>query len=375
MSPQHDDIFKPKRSRQPLVTYGLISICVSIGATTLIGLFVGAAFMGRENQFLAIVSFALAGLLVIGLSGCALTLGALAMIRRLTILQRNMAAIDQRTTVIAEQAVNNHHDPSTETISLVDPTESVKLLEEIREILLLPEQARSRRFKSLVKKEFKRHLDAAERLIAAREFHQAREQLKTLTDRFGTNDQVKEMEDKLEKTVQIAQQSDVQRGSEEIEDLLGLAQFDDAEQLARELIEKYPSAEEPRQWLEHIQEQRQQFETEHRQQMHDQIQQYVNDRQWIKALESARQFVETFPKGQDADALREQMETLEANADIQSRQEVEKQYKDYLSEKKYWEALSLARHIINEYPLSPQADALRGQIARVEELARQQRAS
>ncbi len=122
--------------------------------------------------------------------------------------------------------------------------------------------------------------------------------------------------------------------------------------------------------MERIQEERQEFEKQNRQERHDQIQALVSSKDWIKALEAANQFLESYSTGEDAEAIREQIPTLEANAEIQTRQQIENQYKDYLAQQKYWEALSLARHLINEYPLSPQANALREQIGRVEELAR-----
>ena len=62
---------------------------------------------------------------------------------------------------------------------------------------------------------------------------------------------------------------------------------------------------------------------------------------------------------------------LTANADIQSRQALEQQLKELVRQHQYWDALALARRIISEHPLSPQASALRGQLPRLEELARQ----
>ena len=73
------------------------------------------------------------------------------------------------------------------------------------------------------------------------------------------------------------------------------------------------------------------------------------------------------------DALREQISTLEANADIETRQQLETQYKAHITQQNYWEALELARRIISDYPLSPQANVLRDQIPRLEELTQKQR--
>jgi hypothetical protein len=106
--------------------------------------------------------------------------------------------------------------------------------------------------------------------------------------------------------------------------------------------------------------------------MHEEIQQFVHQRRWQEALRAAQQFLQTFPNGSDSDSLRSQLETLEANADIQARQALEKQIKEHLQQHRYWDAVALARRIIAEHPLSPQANALRSQLPRLEELAHQQ---
>jgi hypothetical protein len=238
-----DSLTGRKRREAPLATYGLISICISVGLVTLLGLFGGAALLKNEqNHLMSIGIVALAGLLVVGLTGCGLTLAAIALIRRTQNIQKNAATIDQRTSILAEQSVANNRDVSNETLPLMDPSEAIHLLEEIREILLLPEQSRNRRFKHLVKNEFQKHMDAAETYMNAGDFHQAREQIRNLTNRFGSNDQVKDIEQKLEQAAQAAQDQEIRQGSEEIQDLVSLGQYEDAKNLAGELIQKYPSA-------------------------------------------------------------------------------------------------------------------------------------
>lgn len=374
MKRRSGDTIGSSRGQPPLISYGLISILIAMALITLIGLFAGTVLLrDREQHTLGLGVIALAGLLVIGLSGVSLTLAALAFIRRLRSLSRNMTLIDQRTAALADKMANGKGDVSNETIALVDPTESVKLLADIREILLLPETARNRRFKNLVKKEFHHRLAAADGLISVGEFQQAREELDNLVERFGTNDQIKQTQERLEQAALAAREAEINKVSAEIEDLMGLDQYDEAQRIVKELAAKYPEADAARDLMEYVEERTRKYLQEHRQRSHEEIQQYVNNRDWIKALDSARRFLEIFPSGPDADVLRGQLETLEANADIQVRQDLERQFKEYLANQKYWEALTLARHIISEYPLSPQAEALRGQLARVEELSRKQR--
>jgi outer membrane protein assembly factor BamD (BamD/ComL family) len=122
--------------------------------------------------------------------------------------------------------------------------------------------------------------------------------------------------------------------------------------------------------FQHVCRERQVFEQGHRGRLHEEIQQLVRQRRWQEAAQAARQFIATFPTGPDTEALRVQLETLEANAEIQTRQQLESQIKEHIRRQEYWDALALARRIIADYPFSPQANALRNQLPRLEELAR-----
>jgi hypothetical protein len=119
---------------------------------------------------------------------------------------------------------------------------------------------------------------------------------------------------------------------------------------------------------------RQVFEQGHRGRMHEEIQQFVTQRRWQEAAQAARQFIATFPAGPDTEALRTQLDTLEANAEIQTRQQLESQLNEHVRRQEFWDALALARRIIADYPFSPQANALRNLLPRLEEKARGQKA-
>jgi hypothetical protein len=60
------------------------------------------------------------------------------------------------------------------------------------------------------------------------------------------------------------------------------------------------------------------------------------------------------------------METLTKNAEIEHRRELETKYKGLIEERKFAEALALAREVITTYPDSPQARAMKEQIPHLE---------
>jgi Flp pilus assembly protein TadD len=64
-----------------------------------------------------------------------------------------------------------------------------------------------------------------------------------------------------------------------------------------------------------------------------------------------------------------QIPTLETNWEIEKRQRLEAQIMDLAKRGRYMEAVELARKVIERYPDSPQAEALRLRLDRLVELA------
>ncbi len=313
----------------------------------------------------------LAGLMLLMFSGCLamLALGQ-AVLQTLRSLSEQNASIQQQVSVMAERAVAQAQSAPQASAGL-GALEMRALLSDLRETLLLPEAERQRRYERLVERELQRGLTAAERYIISRDFHRAREELAMLTERFGQDERLRTSYDRLEKAAEAARANDITHAHHRIDDLVSMGRWEEAERAARELLEKYPVSQEATALLIRVQRERKTYEQRHRQRLFDEIQQFVHQRKWQEAAAAARSFLQNFPSGPDSDALRPQLETLNANADIQARQALEQQLKDLIRQHQYWDALGLARRIISEHPLSPQANALRGQLPRLEELARQ----
>jgi hypothetical protein len=282
-----------------------------------------------------------------------------------------MRSMDQHLAALAQQAFSQVATP-TRPEPNPELTEVRKLLADMREILLLPEEQRMARYRTLMQLELRRRLILTNQYIDAREFHRAREELGSLTDRFGTTEDIRKMNERLAAAMRLALREDIEIATRRISDLMTMARWEHAEQYARELTQKYPDAVEPRQLLERVREERKLFDQRHRQRMHDEIQQFVNQRRWREAAGAADMFIQTFPTGLDTDALRQQLDTLKANAEIEIRQQLERHIKEHIQRKDYWAALELSRRIIAEYPFSPQANVLRMRLPRLEDLARQQ---
>ena len=347
----------------------LVGLAIAVGLVTLVGLVAAVVLFSRQPDASAglrvlAVTYALAA----GMAAVGLILAAISVIRRLNRLSEQTAALEQHTA-IQTQRLAAPPAPGPKS----DADEVRMLLAQIEEILLLPEEHRRRRFEALIDRELKASLAAAEKLANSNDFHRARERLRTFTDRFGAHPRVEAMQTQIEKQAQAAQEMDLNHARDRLKDLIAMNQWDQAELLTRELSDKHPNSPEPLGLFQYVCRERQIFEQGHRGRLHEEIQQFVKQRRWKEAAQAARQFIATFPTGPDTEALRTQLETLEANAEIQTRQQLESQLNEHVRKQEFWDALALARRIIADYPFSPQANALRNLLPRLEEKARGQR--
>lgn len=364
----------PTVRSDPTVVYALIALTAFLAVVGLAGLIAGLVLISTQSDVSSVWKVvAVISPLTVSLAACGLLLGHIAVIRRLDRVSRHTAEVEQRTALLAEQAAALSR-PAAAPGAAIDPQALYRVLAQIEETLLLPDEQRERRYAARVAAESQKRLADTEQFITSKDFHRAREQLATLATRFGANEQIKAAEARLEQAAQKAQVQDIEDTRNQLRELMSAGQWDKSEQLARELADKYPTATEPLGFIEMVCRERQVFEQRHRLRLHEEIQRFVHERRWQEAAQAARTFVTTFPIGQDSEALRTQLDTLEANAEIQTRQQLEHLIKERIREHRYWDAVDVARRLIMDYPFSPQANALRSQLPRLEELARTQQA-
>jgi len=365
------DILDSGKPRAPADAHVLAALAVAVAGLVLSGAILGRILMrGADTAPAGLEVLAWAVGLAATVTACGLLLGMATMVRRLAGLAEQVGQLAQHTAIRAEQEAARAPEPA------IDPRRLDALLtamNEVKELLVLPESQRERRFRALAEREIRTQLDKARALAACRDFHRARQQLAVLSERFGPDPRIEQAGSDIKEATRQAQEADIESAREEVKHFVDLNQWDRAEHLARELADKYPDTQEPMRLIEYVCRERQLFEQRHRLRMHEEIQKHVHQRRWQEAAEAARRFIATFPVGPDTDALRGQLETLEANAEIQTRQQLEGEIKEHLQRQEYWDALAIARQIIADYPFSPQANALRNQLPALEERARRTR--
>jgi outer membrane protein assembly factor BamD (BamD/ComL family) len=121
--------------------------------------------------------------------------------------------------------------------------------------------------------------------------------------------------------------------------------------------------------LDRVRREGQAYRAEQRATMYQRIEQAAMRRRWREAVEAARAFLDAHGDSPEAEPVRLQMPTLEDNARLEAVRELRDRIRDLINRRRFAEAASLARELIERYPDTAAAEDLRGQLPRLDELA------
>ncbi|MFQ5425000.1 MAG: tetratricopeptide repeat protein [Phycisphaerae bacterium] len=246
--------------------------------------------------------------------------------------------------------------------------ELLMVLRDIRDNGLLSEEERHEKKQRVGEDEIRNTRAAVSSLIEGDDFVQARAMAERLQQKYPDNAAaalVGEVETAREKR----ESSDIRQCEKQVDELTSISAWDRARQLAEDLRQRHPDAVEPLQLIDRIEREFQVFQQGQRQRMYAEIQRYTSRRRWVEALSAARTFIERFPRCQESEMLQVEIPTLRDNAEIAMRQDMEAEIMDLATHGRYMEAAALARKVIEQFPESPQAEVLRGQLERLDQLA------
>jgi hypothetical protein len=103
--------------------------------------------------------------------------------------------------------------------------------------------------------------------------------------------------------------------------------------------------------------------------MVEEIRHDIDRRLWRRALQHAQRLVDRFPEHAKATRVSEQLPTLQQNAEIEERQELEVRIQELIRGHKFQEAIDLSEELLTRFPHSPQAEAIETLLPRIRELA------
>ncbi len=241
-----------------------------------------------------------------------------------------------------------------------------RILEEVRDNVLLTEEERRTKRQRLVAMERRERAAQIQQAVEAGRFQDARAVLLELERRIGGDEETRKLAEYIEAAAGKAEAEDVAAATKQAEDLMSLTSWDRAMRIAEDLIDRHPNSLPAKQLLARIQREKQVHQQEHRNRLYVEIQRHTSRREWQQALAIARQLIAAYPESIEAESLRTQMETLTKNAEIEHRRELETKYKGLIEQRNFAEALALAREVIATYPESPQARVMREQIPHLE---------
>lgn len=245
--------------------------------------------------------------------------------------------------------------------------ELVVLTREVRDISLLSEEQRSLRLQAqgnAVLNLLQREVPV---LLREHNWIEARNRVEEARERFPSFSEWDALEKQIEQMRAQVEAHDIEAAERQIEDLTSLGAWDRVAEVIHELLERHPDSAKANEMAQRLRAQRNKAEAEQRARLMAQAQEATNARDWKAALAAATAVIQRFPKSPEAQALRLQLPTLHENAHIQIRQHMESEIRELIKEHRFDEALRVTHELLQQYPDSPQAAVLREQLPRLEE--------
>jgi outer membrane protein assembly factor BamD (BamD/ComL family) len=240
--------------------------------------------------------------------------------------------------------------------------ELVQLTRELRDIELLSAPERAARLKHESEELVRQLENDIPTLLREHNLQEAQQRLQRARRRFPTLPQWETLAHQIEQTRAQFEAHDLEVATREVDDLAALGAWDRAADVIRTLRQRHPASEHVAELTRRVAVARDRATAEERARLMSQAQDATNRRQWAQALRLVETVITRFPGSAEAHELRLQLPTLQANAEIQERHEMEAQIRTLLKEHRFAEARRIANQLIERYPESPQAHALREQI-------------
>lgn len=243
------------------------------------------------------------------------------------------------------------------------------LLRELRDISLLDDTQRAKRLEAqgrALAADLEREVPA---LLREHRWREARRRVQDARVRFPTLAQFEALERQIETMRAQVEAHDIESAERQINDLAALHAWERAADVVRELLARHPDSQKANALAARVRQQYDKTQAEQRTRLMAQAQDAVRARDWSTALAAANTIIQRYPRSPEAEALRLQLPTLQENVEIQTRQRAEARIRELVKQGRFDVALQSAHELIDRYPNSPQAEALRGQLAKLHQRA------
>jgi len=254
----------------------------------------------------------------------------------------------------------------------IDPDLAEQILTELSEIntnLLMPNDEREAKRQRRQSEVTEKIVEEAEQAIAAGDFERAERLAERVAREFGDAARRNLLAERIAKAHVAAQAERIAAERHRIEELMSIASFRQAQELARELVEKYPDSPEPSVLLDRVMREADAFVAEHRKRLYGEVQRFAEARQWRAAFASAQRLLAEYPNSPEADKVALTMPTIQENTRIEDIRHLRDTLRDLIQRRRYGDAVRIAHDILARFPNTQVAAELRPQMERLEKLA------
>lgn len=385
MAAYEDDFDGMSRSRVAAIF--LYVLAIGIAAVTMVFVFVqvaqisstgavpaGASIDGassaesQPNLTLVYMSLFLRALF--GLGAAALLFGLAELLRRIEDLPATIRDVPQRAGYGMGAVSFGAQSSETDDVPQASVTELAVLLRELRDISLLNPEERALRQKGLAAEAVRELEKSVPELLRSHNWVEARRRVQLARERYPAQPIWDQLDARIEKVRTGVENQDIEAAKRQVNDLAALGAWERAFDVVHDLLQRHPDSDAARQLAQFVQNERGKADAAQRARLMSQVQEAVKRRDWNTALSAANALMRQYGESNEARALRLDLPTLAANAEIQTRKRIEQEITRLTHAKRYQEAIQLARNLIERYPKSPQAAVLREKLPDLEDRAR-----
>jgi outer membrane protein assembly factor BamD (BamD/ComL family) len=206
-------------------------------------------------------------------------------------------------------------------------------------------------------------------LVGARQWHGAERLVMSMETEFPGDHDVAKARNYLNHARHLNEEETLAATVRDVESLMQSANWDHALSRATALVEGFPDNGRARELLQRVQRERDAYYESTVARMFDELRHDIDRRMWRRAFMHAQHLLERFPSHPRAEAVRRQLKTLQDNAEIEERQELEVRIQELIKSQRLDEAIALGEDLIRRYPMSPQAESLDTLLPRLRDLA------
>lgn len=232
------------------------------------------------------------------------------------------------------------------------------LLEDIRELSMMNEPQRQSAYRQHVELQKQEALGQVAKLIQDQQWGQAHQLLQRMEAQFINDAEVAQARQQLDSARGAVEAEVFGQTRQRVESLMTGSSWDQALIVSQRFADDFPTHAGGQELLHRVVKERDLFRESAVGRLNHEIRVEIDNRNWRQALSLARNLIEMYPDHPRTHLIRQQLKTIEDNAEIEERQEQEVRIQELLRARRFQEAIDLAEELIDRYPNSPQAESL-----------------